>query len=279
MLAAADAVADRAVAPHDLGEQSRRVIEAGAIGLESKGPTEKLIAELGISDIVHISSGVTDDELAALLASAEIACIPSLYEGFSLPAVEAMASGTPIVASRAGALPEVLGSEGACAVLVTPGDVEELTKTLGDLLDSPEQRYRLGIAGRNRAVRGLQLGIRGGPDGQHLPTRYRSGQGMLTVDFDRLGVGPGTKMIDVGAGAGRHSFEAYRRGADIVAFDMDAAELDTVATMFEAMAEAGEAPATAHAQAVVGNALELPYPGRHLRRRHRLGDSRACAAG
>jgi glycosyltransferase involved in cell wall biosynthesis len=120
--------------------------------LESKGPTEKLIAELGISDIVHISSGVTDDELAALLASAEIACIPSLYEGFSLPAVEAMASGTPIVASRAGALPEVLGSEGACAVLVTPGDVEELTKTLGDLLDSPEQRYQLGIAGRNRAV-------------------------------------------------------------------------------------------------------------------------------
>lgn len=83
---------------------------------------------------------------------------------------------------------------------------------------------------------------------------------MLTVDFDRLGVGPGTKMIDVGAGAGRHSFEAYRRGADIIAFDMDAAELEAVATMFEAMAEAGEAPPTARAQAVVGNALQLPYP-------------------
>ncbi|MDF2585553.1 MAG: glycosyl transferase family 1, partial [Mycobacterium sp.] len=65
--------------------------------LEPNGPTEKLIAELGISDIVNVSSGLSDEALAELLASAEIACIPSLYEGFSLPAVEAMASGTPIV--------------------------------------------------------------------------------------------------------------------------------------------------------------------------------------
>jgi len=120
--------------------------------LESNGPTEKLIAELGISDIVHISSGLSDSELAALLASAELSCIPSLYEGFSLPAVEAMASGTPIVASRAGALPEVLGAEGLCAELVAPGDVEGLTKVLGGLLDSPERRYQLGVAGRQRAV-------------------------------------------------------------------------------------------------------------------------------
>jgi glycosyltransferase involved in cell wall biosynthesis len=120
--------------------------------LESKGPTEKLIAELGISDIVHISSGVTDAELARLLASSEVACIPSLYEGFSLPAVEAMASGTPIVASRAGALPEVLGDDGACAELVEPGNVEELTAALGELLDSPEKRHSLGAAGRRRAL-------------------------------------------------------------------------------------------------------------------------------
>jgi SAM-dependent methyltransferase len=83
---------------------------------------------------------------------------------------------------------------------------------------------------------------------------------MLTVDFDRLGVGPGTRMIDVGAGAGRHSFEAYRRGADITAFDMDKEELENVTTMFEAMAEAGEVPETARAEAVAGDALALPYP-------------------
>ncbi|GFG65237.1 glycosyl transferase family 1 [Mycobacterium kubicae] len=120
--------------------------------VEPNGPTHKLIAELGISDIVHISSGLSDADLAALFASAEVACIPSLYEGFSLPAVEAMASGTPIVASRVGALPEVLGTDGACAELVPPANVDALTEALGGLLDSPEKRADLGRAGRDRAV-------------------------------------------------------------------------------------------------------------------------------
>jgi glycosyltransferase involved in cell wall biosynthesis len=120
--------------------------------LEPNGPTEKLIAELGISDIVHICNGISDAELAGLLSSAEVACIPSLYEGFSLPAVEAMASGTPIVASRAGALPEVVGTDGECARLVRPADVDDLTAVLGELLDSPMELRRLGAAGRRRAV-------------------------------------------------------------------------------------------------------------------------------
>jgi glycosyltransferase involved in cell wall biosynthesis len=120
--------------------------------VEPNGPTHKLIAELGISDIVHITSGLPDAELAALFASAEVACIPSLYEGFSLPAVEAMASGTPIVASQVGALPEVVGTDGACAQLVPPADVAALTRALGDLLDSPDKRRALGQAGRARAV-------------------------------------------------------------------------------------------------------------------------------
>jgi glycosyltransferase involved in cell wall biosynthesis len=120
--------------------------------VEPNGPTDKLMAELGISDIVRITNGLPDDELAALFASAEVACIPSLYEGFSLPAVEAMASGTPVVASRVGALPEVLGTDGGCAELVTPADIGELNSALGDLLDSPDKRRRLGDAGRRRAL-------------------------------------------------------------------------------------------------------------------------------
>lgn len=83
---------------------------------------------------------------------------------------------------------------------------------------------------------------------------------MLTVDFDRLGIGHGSKVIDVGCGAGRHSFEAYRRGADVVAFDQNAAELRDVETLLRAMADAGEAPATARADTVVGDARALPYP-------------------
>jgi SAM-dependent methyltransferase len=82
---------------------------------------------------------------------------------------------------------------------------------------------------------------------------------MLTVDFDRLGIGPGTKVIDVGCGAGRHAFEAYRRGAEVIAFDRDASELQSVDTILQAMADTGEAPATASAQVVVGDALSLPY--------------------
>jgi glycosyltransferase involved in cell wall biosynthesis len=133
--------------------RTKRDVELQLVAkLEPNGPTEKLIAELGVSDIVHTSSGLSDAELAGLLASAEIACIPSLYEGFSLPAVEAMASGTPIVASRAGALPEVLGPDGGCARLVRPGDADELLRVLGELLASPDQLRRLGIAGRRRAL-------------------------------------------------------------------------------------------------------------------------------
>ena len=85
---------------------------------------------------------------------------------------------------------------------------------------------------------------------------------MLTVDFDRLGIGHGTKVIDVGCGAGRHSFEAYRRGADVVALDQDTVELDNVDTILRAMAEAGEAPSSATTETVVGDALALPYPDR-----------------
>ncbi|GBG39104.1 class I SAM-dependent methyltransferase [Mycobacterium montefiorense] len=83
---------------------------------------------------------------------------------------------------------------------------------------------------------------------------------MLTVDFDRLGIGPTSKVIDVGCGAGRHAFEAYRRGADVIAFDRDEDELQSVDAILKAMAEGGEAPAAASAQTVVGDALKLPYP-------------------
>ncbi len=102
--------------------------------------TEKLAAQLSVTDRVRFTHGLDDEAFSALLASAEIAVVPSLYEGFSLPAVEHMASGTPLVASRSGALPEVTGDT---AVLVKPADSEELAAVLRRLHDNPAERAAL----------------------------------------------------------------------------------------------------------------------------------------
>jgi glycosyltransferase involved in cell wall biosynthesis len=116
------------------------------IGTPTAG-TRELVAQLGLTDQVTFTSGLPDEDYAALLAAAEVAVIPSLYEGFSLPAVEHLASGTPVVASRAGALPEVLGD---AALLVQPGDVEELEATLRALLDHADTRADLAARGLAR---------------------------------------------------------------------------------------------------------------------------------
>jgi glycosyltransferase involved in cell wall biosynthesis len=114
------------------------------------GRTEKLIDQLAIGDAVRFVSGISDAELVELMGSAEIACVPSLYEGFSLPTAELMACSTPLVASRAGAIPEVTGPDGEAATLVTPGDVSELVAAIADLLDDPAKRAAYGAAGRAR---------------------------------------------------------------------------------------------------------------------------------
>ncbi len=114
------------------------------------GRTEQLIDKLSIKDSVRFVNDISEIELVELMGSAEVACVPSLYEGFSLPTAELMACGTPLVASRAGAIPEVVGPDGLCADLVTPGDVAELEAALARLLDDPERRAQMGLRGRER---------------------------------------------------------------------------------------------------------------------------------
>jgi glycosyltransferase involved in cell wall biosynthesis len=109
--------------------------------------TRELVALLALGDTVTFANGVPDEEFAQLLASAEVAVVPSLYEGFSLPSIEHLASGTPLIASRAGALPEVVGD---AAVLVKPGDPEELAATLRRLLDDGAARAELAARGLAR---------------------------------------------------------------------------------------------------------------------------------
>jgi glycosyltransferase involved in cell wall biosynthesis len=111
------------------------------------GPVARAVDDLGITDRVRFVAGLSDEALAELFGSAEVAVVPSLYEGFSIPAVEAMACETPLVASRAGALPEVVGD---CAELVEPGNPSDLAAALGRLLDDPERRRVVGAVGRRR---------------------------------------------------------------------------------------------------------------------------------
>ena len=82
---------------------------------------------------------------------------------------------------------------------------------------------------------------------------------MLTVDFDRLGLRPGDRVLDMGCGAGRHAFEMYRRGGDVIALDQDADELARVLELFAAMKAAGEVPEGAEADIKEGDALQLPF--------------------
>jgi glycosyltransferase involved in cell wall biosynthesis len=119
---------------------------------EPGGRTEQLVVELGLSERVHFTSGLTDTGIAELMASAQVACVPSFYEGFSLPAVEAMASGTALVASDVGALAEVVGRDGTAGVLVPAGDPAALMTAIRDLLRDSTLRNAIGTAGRERVA-------------------------------------------------------------------------------------------------------------------------------
>jgi glycosyltransferase involved in cell wall biosynthesis len=114
------------------------------------GPVARAVKDLNLADTVRFVSGLSNEEIAELYGSAEVAVVPSLYEGFSIPAVEAMACATPLIATTGGALPEVCGTDGTTAVLVAPGDPAELADALDALFSDDARRQAIGAAGRKR---------------------------------------------------------------------------------------------------------------------------------
>lgn len=133
--------------------RTERDVDLVVIGRpKKKGAARAAIDRFGVGDAVRFEADVDWSRLVELYSEAEVAVVPSLYEGFSLPAAEAMSCGVPLVATNAGALPEVTGPDGECSLVVPPGDAEALAASIRRLLDDPELRHRLGAAGRRRVL-------------------------------------------------------------------------------------------------------------------------------
>lgn len=133
--------------------RTERSVELVVIGKKKKGSKIPAVLErLGLTEAVRFVGGIDDEGLVRLYNEVALAVVPSLYEGFSLPAIEAMACGTPLLATTGGALPEVVGTDGTTGMLVPPGDPGALAAGLLELLDDAPRRARLGAAGRARVL-------------------------------------------------------------------------------------------------------------------------------
>jgi glycosyltransferase involved in cell wall biosynthesis len=132
--------------------RTERDVTLTVIGKPKPGKSMELIAQLGLEASVQFVSGVTDERIVELYAESEMAVVPSLYEGFSLPAIEAMCSGTPLVATDGGALPEVTGRDGETVLQCPAGDASALAAAIALGLDDPDLRARVGAAGRQRVL-------------------------------------------------------------------------------------------------------------------------------
>ncbi len=130
--------------------RTERDIEVIIVGKASEGgAAAKTIERLGLEDTVRFMTGLPEKELVEVFGSANVGVVPSLYEGFSLPAIELMSCATPLVATTAGALPEVVGD---AALSVPPGDTEALAAALKRVIDDPEYAAELGQKGRDRVM-------------------------------------------------------------------------------------------------------------------------------
>lgn len=132
--------------------RTERDVTLTIIGKPKPGKSMDLIQRLGLSDHIEFVSGVPDERIVELYAEAELAVVPSLYEGFSLPAIEAMSTGICLVATTGGALPEVTGRDGETVLSCPAGDADALAAAIRRGLEDPALRQRIGAAGRQRVV-------------------------------------------------------------------------------------------------------------------------------
>ena len=216
---------------------------------KGKSKIPALIDRLGLADAVQFVSGVTTERIVELYAETEVAVVPSLYEGFSLPAVEAMACGVPLVATTGGALPEVVGTDGETGLLVPPGDPDALAAHAAARARrrrparphrrrrpqracstaSPGAQTAVGTVENYRAL--LDARAAAGARARHAPDADRR---LRPPRPARRATGCSTWAAAAGATRSRRCGAARR----VVALDYDAGELKEVRAIVGAMIEA-----------------------------------------
>lgn len=128
--------------------RKKQPVKLTVIGEPKKnGIIENLVAKLGVGDIVHFTGRIANEEFADYYAKATVAVVPSLYEGFGIPAAEAMACGVPLITTSGGALPEVVGNAG---MIVPPANASALTGAITYLFNHPDERKKYAQAGLER---------------------------------------------------------------------------------------------------------------------------------
>ena len=189
-------------------------------------------SELGIADKVRFVNGITTQQMVQYYAEAAIAVVPSVYEGFGLPAGEAMACAVPVVSTDGGALPEVVGDAG---VIVPARNVDALAEAIDALLRDPRRREELGARGRQRILESFA--------GMSAPARCSITTDrccVQTVEFNYFPLRRGDLVLDLGCGEGRHVISAYV-AADVhsVGVDLSLEDLKTTREKFSDFDEPG----------------------------------------
>ena len=262
--------------------RTERDVKLTVIGRPHEGGrVDKAIARLGLSDVVHCVSGISDDAAGPpVRARPRSPSCPRCTRGSPCRPSRRWPAAWPWWPPRAARCPRSWAPTGRPGLLVAPDDPGALAGAIARLLDDPALRARLGAAGRERVINRFTWQVTAAGTaacyeallaGEPLPGRRPGAAGaavgcaarrrrMLTVDYDKLGVRPGDRVLDLGCGFGRHAFEAARRGAAVVALDAGPEEVAQVRGTVGAMVEAGELAPDHPATAVQGDALALPFP-------------------
>ena len=250
--------------------RTERDVTLTIIGKPKTGKSMDLIDKLGLRPHIDFVSGVPDERIVELYAEAELAVVPSLYEGFSLPAIEAMCTGIPLVATDGGALPEVTGTDGDTVLQCPAGDAGALAAAIARGLDDPALRARVGAAGRRRVVDTVELATLRRDDRRPVPRGAGDAAQRREAATERPRLSAHDPLRQARPAPRRPRARRRRRlrpprvrgrsaRRSVVALDYAADEVAQTRATVGAMVEAGEITVDDFAGVLRGDATRLPF--------------------